>query len=253
MFNFLLTFFQKQAFPITHTTRGSHGNHWFTLFKHPTDEDTLMNYIAQAIESGQQTRIDNALTVIDNPSVRAIAYNKDLITAFPCLQGINAFSAETHTITEWEHSYNLEATITVRHPIGAALSFFATDYAYNKHVYRKQKNINVALVGLAYKLEDFNSTAANQKHNLKFSDNFCSYFPVNNPDEISIIGRIRAFQEYTLGTISGYILTVPIASHSDSEDIAIILDIFIARDNVTIDIAVDKHVTGIVWLIGSID
>lgn len=81
---------------------------------------------------------------------------------------------------------------------------------------------------------------------LRFSEDFCGYFPSDEPDEISFIGNIKAIQEHKLGEVGGFIVTISLTPDFN-------IDTFIAKTNLKIDLTLNKHVTGLLWLIGTLE
>jgi hypothetical protein len=243
----MFSFFQRNKVKTTYTKKGSHSKHWYGVYSHETEYDTLKNYFLDAVVKGQEKIIDKNITIIENPLVRAVSYRDEIITGFPHWKGAQYEPVETNLITEWSDSYYLEAVIQVAHASGCKLNFFATDYAFNKNTYKKDKNLAVNIVGFAYVLENFDVNAINnQRKDVQFSDNFCGYFPSDESDEINFIGKIHNIKEHTLSTIEGFIITVSLTPDLN-------LDVFIAKTNLKIDLSLNKHVTGLIWLMGTLE
>jgi len=170
-----------------------------------------------------------------------------MLTAFPHWKGSKYEKFTVSKIIQWSHSENLEAIVQVEHQSGCGVSFFATDYVFNKVKYQKEKNLQINIVGLVYKLEEFDAQEANKSvQEISFSEDFCGYVPTEFPDEVNFIGKIRTVHEHFLGTIPGFILTI-----SFTPDFTI--DVFIAKTNCEIDIKAENHVAGWAWLIGTLE
>lgn len=250
----MLSFFKKNQVPIAHTDEGSHGRHWYTMFG-KADTTVLMQKINDAMQSGEQKTIDKNTFFVDGANIRTVVQNGIGITGFPYWKGSRYENVETALITEWSHADNLEAIVQAGHSTGCRLDFFAIDYAFHKEQYTNQKNISVNVVGLIYVLEDFDAAAINQERaaqnprtesSLKFSGDFSGYFPGDFPDEISFIGNIKAIQEHALGNVEGFIITITLTSDFS-------IDAFIAKTNLKIDLILNKQVTGLLWLIGTLE
>ncbi len=244
----------KNQVPIAHTDEGSHGRHWYTMFGR-ADTAVLMQKINDAMQAGEPKTINKNTFFVDGSSIRTVVQNGVGITGFPYWKGPRYENIETKLITEWAHVDHLEAIVTAGHSSGCRLDFFAIDYAFHKEQYRNQKNISANIVGLIYVLEDFDAVAVNEERaaqnpqaesSLKFSGDFCGYFPGDVPDEISFIGNIKAIQEHALGEVAGFIITITL-----TPDFSI--DAFIAKTNLKIDLALNKQVTGLLWMIGTLE
>lgn len=245
----MFSFFKRtKKIEVRETDEGLHGKHWYTLFNHETDHESILKYVNNAIENGVQYSITNDIVVIDNTTIRAIAIGKAIVTGYPRWKTNYHESFTTKSITEWSHTQSIEAIIHASHKSGFGLSFFATDYILHKEHYTKEQDIKVNIVGLAYSLELFDRKKA-QEHNsqLQFSEDFCGFVPESKySDEITIIGKIKSISPVDLRDISGFKVTVDLALEST-------LDIFIAEDNLTIKLEKGMQVIGLVWVQGTLE
>lgn len=231
---------------VTQTDTGSHGIHWSTIFDPHVDANYLMSRLVKTIETGQKIVVAPKITVMTGPVLRGIVHNDEVVTGFPYIKGYSYQHFKTSSITEWSHADNLEAVIEVSHASGCALSFFATDYAVNKQVYKTQKNLTLNVIGLVYELGYFNAQEWNrQSKSLTFSQDFCGYFP-KSEDEIQFIGRIRDIKDHALGDINGHSITIGI-----TPDFAV--EFFIAHKNLSINLEKNTSVHGIAWMQGTLE
>lgn len=249
----MFSLFKKTAVKTTSSRKGSHGDHWYTLYAHNTPIDDIMRDTMQKLEASPKVVINKTTTIFNDAAIRAIQYKNTIISGFPHWKGTHYEQVETKLITEWSHAKRLEAVVTVIHPtVGNRLDFFATDYAFHSETYKSQKNISVNIVGLAYFLESVDMTAMNTEGMPPFSANFCGYVPSDTQDEIEFIGRVLEVREHNLGNISGYIATIcPVLDEQSNP--AMTLDIFVAKSNLRTELNINQHVTGLVWLIGTLE
>lgn len=228
---------------VTQTDTGSHGIHWNALFNEDVNK---MERFVKAIETGKKLTVNDSLAVITDPLMRGVTYNDIVITGFPYLKGFSYEQFQINSIAEWSHAENLEAVIKVTHVSSRDISFFATDYAIHKNIYRTQKTLSINVVGLVYSLSEFNVQEWNQGlDKIKFSPDFCGYFPISE-DEIEFTGRIEHMQEYSLGEIDGYLITVGIT-------IGFSMECFVIRANLSTEPEINKSVCGTAWILGTLE
>lgn len=249
---------------VTQTDIGSHGNHWGLIFDKETDMARLKDRLAEAFTTGKQYPVNNSLCVITDPLIRGIFYKDSILTAFPYFKGSNYGQFEMESIVEWSHTDNLEAIIKVLHASGCGISFFVTDYAMNKNIYKTRKKLSINIVGVLDSLSEFDVKKFNQEVNkaerkVEFEENFCCFYPIGlsfavsgkssdmaSEDIIEFIGRIQHVQDHSLGEIAGYLITVGLTPDFSME-------FFIARTNLSIELEKNKHVTGIAWVQGTLE
>lgn len=236
--------FQQEKVKVISTHKGSHGDHWFGLYREK-DTQLIMDTVIKTVHNGNKFFNEQVVVITDN-AIRVLVKNSSIMSGFPFCKGTRHESFEIHSIEEWEHSENLEARIMVKHSSGCAISFFATDYSFNKDIYKNQKQISVNMIGLAYIIQDFDSDGFNAGTEMKFSDDFCGYMPGEVQDDINFIGCIQNIQEYSLGDIEGFILRMKITAFCD-------IDMFVAKSNVQTNIEINKRVCGYAWIQGTLE
>jgi len=228
---------------ITHTDKGSHGPHWYTIFDEKIDKKAC---VIKAFEIGEKLYINDSLSIMTNGWMRGVITNNFVVTGFPYIKSFKYEKCELASIIEWSHSKNLEAIIKVSHESGCGLAFFATDYAFNKNNYKDQKNLSINIVGLVYEMYEFDVKELNEPASeIKFSEDYCGYFPCSE-DEIDFIGRIQDILEYFLDDIAGYLITVKITPDFG-------MNFFIAHTNLSIELEKNKLVRGIAWVQGTLE
>lgn len=249
----MFSFFFKKTNKITSTNTGDHTRHWYCLYGpgHPECIFNLMvENIKKNINNSIEQNLSNNLEILNGDNIRSIINGEKIISAFPYFRGSRHEKLKVHSITEWDHVKGVEAIVTTKHHSGAPIRFFATDYSFNSDTYKYNSEINLNIVGLAYNLEDMDLDSLDFKNpngeKVQVSEDFCSYLFAKELDEINLIAKIYKIKQLNLGDISGFLVTVNMAEN-------FLIDIFIAKENLNIELIENKHIFGTIWLLGTLE
>lgn len=234
---------QKHSINITQTDQGFHERHWYNTLG--IDPESVVEIKKQLTIPSAKSSKENNILVMDDSLGRIIIKNNRAISAFPWWKGIVYEQVRMLSISEWSHSDCLEAVIHVGHPSGCAIFFFALDYAFNKMEYR-QKDIEVNIVGLAYIIREYEPEDAIVNGKVEKASDFHGYSLMEDRDDIHFVAKIQHFTKHNLGSLAGYIVNVKLTS-------SFYLDFFIAEERLTIELVVNKHIDGVLWIIGTLE
>lgn len=245
----MFSVFKKNVIKVVQTDQGQHGQHWFTLYNSPLDTDKLWQRVVETAANGKQIIKDKiGIATGDSMRVELETVNNSVITTFPYFKGNYYQPFKTALISEWSHVDNIEAIITVEHAEGPQLKFFATDYAFHKKSYQENENISLNLVGMGYSIKDFEKLKFSDTSEIKIQieDDFCGFFPDEDPDTIFFVGHVQQFEICNLSEVEGYKLVVDIAPK-------LFIEIFIAKINLSTELVLGKHISGYAWLQGTLE
>lgn len=180
---------------------------------------------------------------------------KDIRTAFPVVKTEKSINVTTKIVSEWDHMDNMEGVIYGSGKDTFGVTFFATDYSYNKEKYKTSKNLNIQLSGILLHVEE--PTSDSDEKDFTMAENFTGYFPnqdvnyLGGFDFTGIVKNIRPVSTNNPVLIEGYILDVQLITHQEEEDFFTI-EMFLNKDNSELVIEKGMKITGLFLLQGKI-
>ncbi|GAA5085809.1 hypothetical protein GCM10023210_06970 [Chryseobacterium ginsengisoli] len=219
----------------------------------------ISHLVAAVFVSGEE-KVSSEIEVKDIESdfllLRSVEDKKnDMRTAFPVIKTDKSINVTMKTVSEWNHMENMEGVIYGSGKDTFGLTFFATDYSYNKEKYKTSKNLDIQLSGIilhAQKHED------DPDQEFRTSENFTMYMPnqevnyIGGFDFIGIVKNIRPVSTNNPVLIEGYMLDVQLITYEEEEDFFTI-EMFLNKENSELIIEKGMKITGLFLLQGKID
>lgn len=256
------TYTNDLGIKIEQANQGSLGNLWGGIFgfeKFNSQKNLILEILAYVSVYGSENLYKDTLTKSINERVKFLSVEEkkqQINTFFPIVETNKIIEVTTKTISEWQHMKNIEAVIDGNGRDTFGVTFFATDYSYNREKYHNSKNLDINLSGIILHLEKFEHDNSNENEP-KFSEEFTGYFDNNQLNYLGgfdFIGEIKAVEKITFKepiSVEGYILTMKLITH-EIEDFFTI-DMFINPKNTELkNFEVGMKVTGLFLLQGKI-
>jgi len=182
--------------------------------------------------------------------LRVITVNEKQKSLFPYLKTELEISFHTETIIEWDIDEPVEAEIEGTWNDVFTLSFFASDYSVNRHIYKSKQDIKLRLSAF---ILDINATSIDAK-DVNYVESDYGYWPDERNGKFShfefealvltVTARVNKY--YT-----GCILTLKILKDKHGNDL--IIDAYVSSDNVAAQtISKGMRITGNLWLQGEL-
>lgn len=259
------TYTNDLGIKIEQANQGSLGDIWggffgFEKLGSESGREFLIHTLAYISTYGEVFNYHNIkVSTITNDTIKLTTIHEiknDITTGFPIIETNKIIEVTTKTISEWQHMKNIEAVIDGNGRDTFGVTFFATDYSYNREKYHNSKDLDINLSGIILHLEKFEHDN-NDENTPKFSDEFTGYFDNNQLNYLGgfdFIGEIKAVEKINLKEpidVDGYVLTMKLITH-EIEDFFTI-DMFINPKNTELkNFEVGMKVTGLFLLQGKI-
>lgn len=180
---------------------------------------------------------------------------KNVRSAFPIIKTNKSIDVNIRTVSEWEHMDNIEAVIYGSGKDTFGVTFFATDYSYNKEKYKTSKKLNIQLSGILLDVEK--QEVNSDSEDFTMAENFTGYFPnqevnyLGGFDFIGIVKNIRPVSTNDVVLIEGFMLDVQLITHPD-DDNYFVIEMFLNKENTVLNIEKGVKITGLFLLQGRI-
>lgn len=175
-------------------------------------------------------------------------------TFLPIIQTENVCEVETTEIAEWEQVDNLEAIVSGRGKNTFGISYYATDYAENKHLYQSRVVQNIALSGIAYVVDVYTPKSDQPFGQTK---DFAAFLPTASlPNQacydfiatVRSVGIVQLFENQTMALI----LQVNLLNHPEIPDF-FLFDLYVCPENMRLEtIQAGMMLTGVFQMQGRI-
>jgi hypothetical protein len=223
------------------------------------DEYFIPQLIAAIYVSGE-IKVSSEVEVKDSEDdfidLRSIEEKrKEVRSAFPVIKTNKSIDVNIRTVSEWEHMDNIEAIIYGSGKDTFGITFFATDYSYNKEKYKTSKNLNIQLSGILLHVEEHKVDSDSEDFTM--AENFTGYFPnqevnyLGGFDFIGIVKNIRQVSISNVILIEGFMLEVQLITHPDDDDYFVV-EMFLNKENTELSIEKGMKITGLFLLQGRI-
>lgn len=237
--------------------KGSHGDHWVTLFGMGYDHQLLIDTIVEVSEKGREIYKDKNHVIYSqgqNDSVNVnvtTSSSGKILSAFPVSSIVSNLEMTVKKIYPWVHVNKEEAVIKAGDKkIGFAVEFFATDYLQNKSKYHSQTEQKIALTSLIYFIQKTDIEKINENSKAQISDDYVGFIPdtKGGQGDYTFIGNIEDYKENE----DHYVLDLAVID--DQNGVKFVLKSYLSKNNIPENLIIEKglKISGEFWLQGRI-